>query len=549
MRPSALLVGLVLLSACRTDADKPEGSFDGLVDETAEDSDGDGVPAGEDCDDGDASVSPDAAELCDGIDNNCDGQIDEGVTSTFFADVDGDGFGDAAAGAERCAPDAGEVANDDDCDDGDSDVFPGATEVCDGADQDCDGIADNGLLETYFVDADADGHGDPEAPVEACVPTDGLVASASDCDDTDPLVSPDAEEVCNEVDDDCDELVDEGVAELFYADTDGDGFGAVDASTEACAQPPGYAVVPGDCDDSDAAVSPAGTELCNGIDDNCDGTVDEDSAADAPSWYGDGDSDGYGDPGVVVAACVAPTGTVADATDCDDTDAAVSPAGTELCNSIDDNCDGTVDEVTAADAATWYADSDRDGYGDASTTSVACAAPSGTVLSVTARPSSSGIISPHAMECEYAFDHAHIGALGNTLEGLDPQRTDTGGPAASCASISDDVGDEPLAPEMNSADTAHRMASPLSQPSGTIFRRVHSLWPGRSDHDYHAIYEPLRPANVDERGAAVSEQNDALHSWQAWRTAALARLQRARHAVQRRAYQALPTAADEQADM
>ncbi|MBM4365877.1 MAG: putative metal-binding motif-containing protein, partial [Deltaproteobacteria bacterium] len=117
--------------------------------------------------------------------------------------------------------------------------------------------------------------------------------------------------------------------------------------------------------------------LCNGIDDDCDGSTDEDSAADASTWYADGDGDGYGDASSSTVACDAPAGSVADATDCDDTSSDVSPAATELCNGIDDDCDGSTDEDSAADASTWYADADGDGYGNATSRATACDAPTG----------------------------------------------------------------------------------------------------------------------------------------------------------------------------
>ncbi|MES2644005.1 MAG: MopE-related protein, partial [Myxococcota bacterium] len=89
--------------------------------------------------------------------------------------------------------------------------------------------------------------------------------------------------------------------------------------------------------------------------DTAEVTPDTDRPCDEQDWYADGDADGYGDPAVVERACTAPLGTVGNAEDCDDTDPAVSPAGVELCNTTDDDCDGAVDE-DAADAATWYAD-------------------------------------------------------------------------------------------------------------------------------------------------------------------------------------------------
>lgn len=99
------------------------------------------VEDGTDCDDTNADVYPEAIETCDGIDNNCNSEVDEGLTSTFYADTDGDGFGDATATAERCEAGEGYLADATDCDDGDGSIYPGAPESCnDGIDQDCDSV-------------------------------------------------------------------------------------------------------------------------------------------------------------------------------------------------------------------------------------------------------------------------------------------------------------------------------------------------------------------------------------------------------------------------
>jgi hypothetical protein len=111
-----------------------------------EDADGDGYGRHcslEDCDDDDASVHPGAAERCDGVDQDCDGQIDEGLqTKPWYADTDGDGYGNPAVSEPRCGPTAGWASNPDDCDDEASDVYPGALELCDLKRQDCDRAID-----------------------------------------------------------------------------------------------------------------------------------------------------------------------------------------------------------------------------------------------------------------------------------------------------------------------------------------------------------------------------------------------------------------------
>ena len=116
MRSWSVLACAVLLSACRSDKTSSDDS--GEVPAGATDADSDGYEAGEDCDDEDAQINPGAAELCDGTDNNCDGEIDEGVTATFYADTDGDGFGDEGNTIEACElPDRLRLGVGNDCDD------------------------------------------------------------------------------------------------------------------------------------------------------------------------------------------------------------------------------------------------------------------------------------------------------------------------------------------------------------------------------------------------------------------------------------------------
>ena len=353
------------------------------------DQDGDGYDpeesGGDDCDDTDAEVHPGATETCDGVDQDCDGEIDDDAidASTWYADADGDGYGDAGTTVTACAAPTGFVADATDCDDSLPAVNPAAAEACNGLDDDCDGAIDeSGAVgeATWYADADGDGFGDPAASVLACGAPSGFVADATDCDDAAAATHPGADEYCDGVDTDCDGTLDEDDALdalAWHPDADGDGYGDPLVFAAACTQPSGWVADATDCDDARAAVNPAATELCDGLDDDCDGAVDEDDAADAATWYADGDGDGYGDPSTATSACTCPPGYGADDADCDDGDATVNPGATESCNGLDDDCDGAVDEDDAADAATWYADADGDGYGDPAVTAVACAAPSG----------------------------------------------------------------------------------------------------------------------------------------------------------------------------
>jgi hypothetical protein len=340
-----------------------------------------------DCDDSDATIFPGADEYCDGEDDDCDGEVDEDSAVdviTFYADSDGDGFGDAGAPADACSAPSGHVADDSDCDDADASAYPGADEYCDGADNDCDGTVDEANAvdaPTWYTDADADGYGAGPGSA-ACSQPVGTASVDGDCDDADPSANPGADEYCDGVDNDCDGAVDEADAvdaSTWYVDVDGDGYGDASAPQTGCTQPSGTVGNDGDCDDGDAAVYPRADEYCNGVDDNCDGTVDEDEALDASTWYLDADGDGYGRSTATTAACDQPSGFVADATDCDDTDATTHPGADEYCDLVDHDCDGDVD-AGAVDVGTWYTDADGDGYGSGSATT-ACTQPSGTSIS------------------------------------------------------------------------------------------------------------------------------------------------------------------------
>ncbi len=353
-----------------------------IVDTGPADADGDGFDETEDCDDADPSAYPGGVEDCDGVDNDCDGLVDEDAVA-WYGDTDGDGYGDDGDSVAACAQPSGYVSAGGDCDDDDAAVSPGAAEVCNGVDDDCDGTVDGaGAADasTWYADSDGDGFGDPGAATVACEAPSGSVAGATDCDDTDAAVSPDGVEACNGADDDCDGDVDEDDAVdagTWYRDADGDGFGDASDAAVACAAPSGYGGDATDCDDTEPGAYPGADETCDGIDNDCEGDVDEADAVDAGTWYADTDGDGFGDPAAATVACDMPAGTVADDTDCDDADAGIKPGATEYCDGVDNDCDGIIDEAAAADARTWYRDGDGDGYGDAATALVGCAAPSG----------------------------------------------------------------------------------------------------------------------------------------------------------------------------
>ncbi len=219
------------------------------------------APVGGDCDDGDPDVHPAAEEQCDGVDQDCDGAIDDHPVDgqVFWVDGDGDGYGEAV-GTWACEPPAGESAHPGDCDDGDPVVHPDGTELCNGADDDCDGLIDNAAVDAFeaWPDVDGDGYGAEGEPSVTCDPAPGAASEGGDCDDLDPGVNPGAKESCAPGDQDCDGFVDEAPVDgtRYYPDQDGDGFGDEDGGVVACVAPAGWVDRGADCDDADPDAFP-----------------------------------------------------------------------------------------------------------------------------------------------------------------------------------------------------------------------------------------------------------------------------------------------------
>ena len=359
----------LLLAAC-INAEPP--------DKAAVDADGDGAAADIDCDDTSATVHPGADETCNQLDDDCDDAVDEDAidAATWVYDGDDDGYGVAGAVTTACAPPEHYTAAAGDCNDNEASVHPGANEVCNALDDDCDDAVDEDAVDptVWYTDADGDGFG-AEIAATTCDAPAGSAADNGDCDDTDASVFPDAPEHCDERDADCDgEAADADSVDalVFYVDGDADGYGRSE-TVSGCAQPAGAAAVSGDCDDGNAAVHPGTDETCDGIDGNCDGEIDENSV-DAGTWFVDADGDGYGSPAGPLRACTQPAGYEGDDADCDDADPAVHDDAIEVCNGIDDNCDGETDEAGALGESVWYLDADGDGFGS-TTTIDACDAP------------------------------------------------------------------------------------------------------------------------------------------------------------------------------
>lgn len=366
-----LVVLMLALTGCAGKPRAGAGATDG--DDTAPvglDVDLDGHDArsvgGDDCDDFNPAIHPGATEVCNLLDDDCDGLVDDADSDvvgqgTWYPDRDADAFGDGAAPELACSQPAESSATGGDCDDSRADARPGGTEVpYDGVDQDCSG--------SDLTDVDGDGY-----PSQA--------VGGNDCDDTNASVSPAGAESCNRIDDDCDGATDETGAAgetTWYRDDDGDGFGA--ATTDACAAPDGYVAVAGDCDDTRSEVRPGAAEVpYDGVDQDCSGAdltdvdgdgftarevggddcvdtsasihpgaveiaydgVDQDcSGAD----LGDVDGDGY-------------DAAAAGGDDCDDGRSTVHPGASEVeANGINEDCDDLMDEVeVCADGTGAYA--------------------------------------------------------------------------------------------------------------------------------------------------------------------------------------------------
>jgi hypothetical protein len=209
---------LAFLVGCNDKGDDSGGTATDDSTPSVDDADGDGFVAPADCDDGDATIHPSATEVCDTVDNDCDGTVDVGAAdaTAYYTDGDGDTYG-AGKATMSCTPVAGLVENGDDCDDGDAAIHPEAVEVCDelDADEDCDTLADDEddsvdtstATLTLYADSDGDAYGNDAATVAACDPISGYVAGGGDCDDSSKAVHPGAAEVCGDtIDDDCDGL-------------------------------------------------------------------------------------------------------------------------------------------------------------------------------------------------------------------------------------------------------------------------------------------------------------------------------------------------------
>lgn len=263
----------------------------------------------------------------------------------LFPDVDRDGHGsDAAAAEAHCAGAVGFAADANDCDDDDPEVFEGQFEICDGKDNNCDdscdgqgaGCTDNiDEVQEYapwFDDADGDGFGSAQGqPILSCIPIPGHRMSNTDCNDGDAAVHPAATEACDGVDNDCNGLRDFQIGLNDFEDDDTDGL------------PDATCVGGDDCDDRNSATGAGLDEICDRIDNDCDGAADEETVQTV--WYLDADGDGWGvGIGNALASCDPLPGRSSKFGDCADGENDRHPGAPELCNGADDDCDGSLDE-------------------------------------------------------------------------------------------------------------------------------------------------------------------------------------------------------------
>jgi hypothetical protein len=291
-------------------------------------------------------------ESCNGLDDDCDGKVDE-----YFPEMgqpcDSEGDEDLCAkGSWSCPAGAVEPVCEGD---------EPKTETCNGVDDDCDGEVDEYFPEMGQPcdspdDADKCANGTWTCPA-------GLGTLVCDGDQAKP-------EVCNGLDDDCDGITDPpgaGGCKNFYIDADFDGFGYAPLVSCMCGekgQAPYTSMAAGDCNDSNAAVNPLAAEVCNQVDDDCDGDVDNYGAAGCQNRYRDHDGDGFGTTSDFKCVCGSKGEYKAvAANDCNDDDPKIFPGADEFCNGKDDNCNFTADEEGSLGCNKYYYDGDSDGYG------------------------------------------------------------------------------------------------------------------------------------------------------------------------------------------
>ncbi len=272
----------------------------------------------------------------------------------WYIDADADGFGNSSLTQTGCTQPLGYVANNTDCNDNDPLV---------------------NQLSTWYQDADLDGFGNPAVTLSNCGQPAGYVANNTDCNDNNPLA--------NQV-------------STWYADADGDGFGNIAVSQINCGQPTGYVANSTDCNDNLASMNPSFIEIFDGLDNNCNGITDEGFAP--LTFYLDADGDGIGGSSSVLNIVSPGPNYVLVTGDCNDANANMYPGNTEICDNLDNNCSGAIDENLIF--LNYYQDLDGDNFGNLNQVINACSLPVGYVLNSTDCNDANNLIYPGAVEIE-----------------------------------------------------------------------------------------------------------------------------------------------------
>jgi hypothetical protein len=325
-----------------------------------------GDPAG-DCDDSNGAVNPGAMESCNGVDDDCDGIADNGLTfTTFYNDEDGDGYGTGSPSVFCSDPGTGYVQNNTDCNDVSAAINPGATEVCNFLDDNCNSSTDEGFpVNTYYQDLDGDGQGNPAVSTTACTQPPGYVLYANDCNDfsTTACPKPFGLNTTN--------ITDNSATASWTALLCADQYrfeyrrrsSPVQTVWTVIYTTDNFYTFPGN-------LSPNGVLYQWRVAAICTPGVTSAQSGYAPPVqyfntsfrvYADADGDGFGATGAipVFVSTIPQPGLSANDSDCDDTQNTTYPGAMEICNGLDDDCDGSIDE-----GGNWYPDADGDGLGN-----------------------------------------------------------------------------------------------------------------------------------------------------------------------------------------